>query len=80
MVFLHIQEVPQLPASRRMTELAQRLGLNLADALPGHLEVFAHLFQGVRLTIQQPEAEGKHLLFPLGQGTHLFAAAPVWPC
>src|ERR1700724_2686183 len=42
---LIIQKTPQLPAPARMLELAQRLGLDLADALAGDRELLAHLFQ-----------------------------------
>jgi len=38
-----------------MPQLAQRLGLDLADALAGHLEVLAHLFQGVVGLLAMPK-------------------------
>src|SRR5262249_17241427 len=36
-----VQKAPQLAASARMLELAQRLGLDLADALARHRELLA---------------------------------------
>ena len=38
-----VQEIAQLLASRRMAELAQRFGFNLADALARHIEFLADL-------------------------------------
>src|SRR5687768_2558183 len=41
------QERAQLLAAARVTELAQRLRLDLADTLARHVELLADLFQGV---------------------------------
>jgi len=49
------QVVAQLTASAGVTQAAQRLSLNLADALTGDAELLAHLFQGVGVAIHQPE-------------------------
>src|SRR6266567_3724040 len=37
----------ELAAARRMTQLAERLGFDLADALAGDLEALAYFFEGV---------------------------------
>src|SRR5690606_40300566 len=42
-----VEEAPQLLRAARMAQLAQRLGLDLADALAGDVKLLAHLFQGV---------------------------------
>src|SRR5215831_11579841 len=42
-----LDERAQPLAPRGVPELPQRLGFDLPDALAGHLEVLAHLFQGV---------------------------------
>src|SRR6185312_2770042 len=58
--------------SRRVAQLAQRLGLDLADALARHLEVLPHLFQRVVGLLADPEAHAQHLLLARGQrGQHL---------
>ncbi len=44
---LVVEEAPQLPAPRRMLQLAQRLGLDLPDALARHRELLADLFERV---------------------------------
>src|SRR5947207_4105150 len=56
---LVIQKTAQLPRPRRMLELAQRLGLDLADALAGHRELLADLFQGVVGVHADAEAHAK---------------------
>ena len=38
-----------------------RLGLNLADALAGDSKLFAHFFQGMRDTIDEPVAHFQNL-------------------
>jgi hypothetical protein len=42
-----VEEAPQNPRPARMLELAQRLCLDLADALSGHRELLADFFQRV---------------------------------
>src|SRR5262250_1680432 len=52
----------QLSRPRRMSELAQRFRLDLADALARHREVLAHLFQRVLAAVRpQPESHLDHL-------------------
>src|SRR5437660_12144751 len=45
-----------------MPELAQRLGLDLADALAGDGEVLADLLERVLAAVGEPEPEAQHLL------------------
>ena len=51
-----------------MAQLSQSLGLNLADALPGDIELLAHLFQSPGAAVFNAEAELEHLFLPGGQG------------
>src|ERR1700675_2647429 len=60
---LVVEEAPQLPASARMLQLAQRLGFDLADALAGHRELLADFFQGVVGVHADAEAHEKHAFF-----------------
>src|SRR6266852_9494233 len=46
-----------------MAELAERLGLDLPDALAGDGEVLAHFLQRVLAAVGEPEAESEHLFF-----------------
>src|SRR5258708_30467828 len=53
-----LDEVGQPAAARRVAELAQRLRLNLADALAGDPQALAHLLEGALLAaLRQAEAE-----------------------
>src|SRR4051794_34178343 len=58
-----IEEAPQLAAAARMLELAQRLRLDLADALAGHRELLADLLQRVVGVHADAEAHAQHALF-----------------
>src|SRR5438309_3018119 len=55
-----LQVVAELFRARRVAELAQRLGLDLADALAGDPEPLAHLFQRALVTVDQPESQLQH--------------------
>src|SRR5919106_5936701 len=57
-----LEEAPELLGARRMTELAQRLGLDLPDALPGHRKVLPDLFQRVLTAVGQTEAQPQPFL------------------
>src|SRR5215470_16747720 len=57
-----LEEAPELLRPRRMTQLAERLGLDLADALPRDGEVLAHFFQRVLAAVREAEAQTEHLL------------------
>ena len=50
-----------------MAELAERLGLDLADPLPGDAELAADLLEGPPTPVLQPEAELEHLALAAGQ-------------
>ena len=45
-----------------MAQLAQRLGLDLADALARDVKFLADLLERMRLAVDQTEAHAKHLL------------------
>ena len=53
--------------SCRMPQLAQRLVLDLADALASHVKGPTDLFEGVLGTITDAEAQFQNLLFARGQ-------------
>src|ERR1700686_2840333 len=61
-----LQIVAELLRARGVAELAQSLGLDLADALPGHPESFPHFFQRALVPVTEPEAELEHT--PLARG------------
>ena len=50
-----------------MTQLAERLGLDLADALAGDREVLADFFEGVLAAVGEAEAQAQHLLLARGE-------------
>jgi hypothetical protein len=57
-----VQEAPQLPAPARVLQLAQRLRLDLADPLAGHVELLADLFQRVVGVHPDTEPHAQHTL------------------
>src|SRR5204863_9856800 len=59
--------VAELLGARRVAELGQRLGLDLADAFPGHPELPAHLLQRPGMAVHEAEPELDHLLLALGE-------------
>src|SRR3954447_8367691 len=59
---LVIQKAPQLPAPARMLQLAQRLRLDLADALARHRELLADLFERMVGVHADAEAHAEHAL------------------
>src|SRR5579871_2554767 len=63
-----VEEALQLPAANRVLELADCLGLDLADALARHLEDPADFLQGVRVPVAQAVAELDDLPLTVGQG------------
>src|SRR6185369_4416839 len=63
-----LQERLQLARPRRMPQLAERLGLDLTDALSGDRERLADLFQGVLGPVAQAEAHLDDLLLARSQG------------
>src|SRR6185437_10763897 len=64
---LRIQEAAQLAAAARMLELAERLRLDLADALAGDRELLADLFQRVVGVHADAEAHAQHALLAGGE-------------
>src|SRR5574342_614837 len=69
---LVLHEALEPLGARGVAQLAQRLGLDLADALAGHLEVLPHLLQGVIGLLADAEAHAQHLLLARGErGQHL---------
>src|SRR5579871_2780585 len=70
-MLLVVQKAPQLARPARVLELAQRLGFDLADALAGHRELLADLFEGVVGVHADAEAHAQHALLARGQrGEH----------
>jgi hypothetical protein len=59
---LIVQKAPELPAPAWMLQLAQRLGLDLADALAGHRELLADFLQRVIGVHADAEAHAQHAL------------------
>src|ERR1700690_3012903 len=58
-----LDEALELLAARRVAQLAEGLGFDLADAFAGHFEVLSHLFEGVVALLADSEAHSQHLLF-----------------
>src|SRR5688572_22164111 len=63
-----VEEALELPASDRMLQLADGLGLDLADAFARDLEDAAHLFERVGVAIAQAIAQLDDLALAVGQG------------
>src|SRR5688500_4042996 len=59
---LLVEEAPHLAAAARMLEVAERLGLDLADALAGDAELLADLLEGVVGVHADAEAHPEHAL------------------
>src|SRR5262245_54168970 len=57
---LAVEEAPELARPARMLELAQRLGLDLTDALTGHRELLANFFERVVGVHADAEAHPEH--------------------
>src|SRR5215813_4179457 len=62
-----LEEAPKLLGPRGMTELAEGLGLYLANALTGDRKVLPHFLEGVLAAVGEPEAEPQHLLLARGE-------------
>src|SRR5262249_55665168 len=61
-VFLILDEGAEVAAPQGMTQLPERLGLDLANALARHLEPLAHLFERVLTLFADAESQSKDLL------------------
>jgi hypothetical protein len=71
----------ELLGAARVPQLAQRLRLDLADALAGDLEVLAHLFERVVALLADAEAHAEDLLLARRQRLqHLRASARRGSC
>jgi len=62
-----VQVVLQAAAAAGVTELAQRLRLDLADAFARDAELLADLFEGAAAAIVEAETQTPHFLFALSQ-------------
>src|ERR1041385_6453675 len=62
-----VHERPQFPAARRMTQFAQRLRLDLADAFARNGELLPHFLERMLAAVFQPEAHLDHLLLARSQ-------------
>src|SRR5690348_15695333 len=51
------------PRTRGVAQFAQRLSLNLANALASDRKSLAHFFEGVRITVLKAEAHANDALF-----------------
>src|SRR5438067_13832512 len=60
---LALEKASQLFASRRMPQLPQRLRFDLPNALTGHVELLAHLFERVVGIHFDAEAHAQHFRF-----------------
>src|SRR3979411_2805712 len=65
---LAVDEALELLRPARVPQLAERLGLDLPDALAGHLEVLADLLEGVIALLADAEAHAQDLLLARRQG------------
>src|SRR5271156_7042965 len=63
LVVYRVHKRLQLARTRGMTQLAQRLRLDLADALTGDLEALAHFFECVLGAVFKTEAHLDHAFF-----------------
>ena len=56
-----------------MAQFTQRLSLNLSDALPGYVELLAHLLKGATSSVFKTKPELDYAVFPRSKSTkHLF--------
>ena len=68
-----LEEITQLARPTRVAQLAERLRLDLPDALAGHAEVLADLFQRATAAVLQPEPQLQHAPFTIAQrAQHVF--------
>ena len=56
-----LQEVPDSLASHRVSELSERLGLNLSYSLSSNVKLLAYFFQSSRTSVLKSESECKNL-------------------
>src|SRR5437588_2146117 len=65
---LRVEIVPELATAGRVSQLAERLRLDLPNALARDVELLADLFEGSAAAVLEPEAQAQHLAFTLGKG------------
>src|SRR5581483_1905489 len=69
--WLVIEKASELSRTRRVLQFAQRLGLDLADALARHRELLADLLERMVGVHADAEAHAKHALLARGErGEH----------
>src|SRR5690554_6954496 len=62
-----VEEAAQVVTAGGVTQLAQGLGFDLTDTLPGDVELLADFFQGVIRIHVDTEAHAQYLGFPCGE-------------
>jgi len=62
-----IEKAVELADARWVAHLAERLGLDLADAFAGDFELLADFLEGAAITIDQAETERQHAAFAFGE-------------
>src|ERR1041385_3089851 len=62
-LLLDFEETVQLPDSRWVAHLAQRLGFDLPNSLPGDPKLPAYFFKGARITVSQSETHFEDFAF-----------------
>ena len=62
-----VKEVAETMAAARMAKFPERLGLDLADTLPGNSEMLAHFFKRMFAAVLQPESHFDNLLLAWAQ-------------
>src|SRR5438105_7586103 len=67
LLVLQRHHVAELTRARGVPKLRQRLGLDLADPLPGEGELPSDLLQGAGFSGDQAEPQRQDLLLPVGQ-------------
>src|SRR5947207_2142126 len=71
-----LDENPETTRTRRMAQLAQRFGFNLANTLAGYVEYLANFFQSVFAAVVQTETHFDDSFFAgrkrAQHGRHLF--------
>src|SRR5581483_8989369 len=62
-----VEVIPESLRTGRMSELRQRLRLDLPDPFARHPELLADFFQGVELAVIEAKPEPDHAPLPLGE-------------
>src|SRR5581483_11758343 len=67
-----VEEAPQVFRTTRMAQLAQRLGFDLPDTLPGHVELLTNLLESMVGVHADTEAHAQHFGLALRQRAEYF--------